>query len=285
LDEDPTWEKLARQAVRGESPQSLSEDQRTSLAQVPVLVQIEATSGLELTKFLVALKTAVESAAPGMLQWDLRQHEGQSYAKVSASELAKDRRQTSRPLPVQLLDSASIYYAAFGDALVLSLNERVLQHALERRVERRARVDESASSVAGRWAGDHLSVYVDAKLLRLLSELGEPESYQRFMQKRSWSNLPVLNEWKRLDPAADPVALYEQLWSMRPVCPGGGKYVWNEKDGTMESTVYGHPAAPKSGPSLPDALRRFSGAELGLTFESTGLQARLSLKLNDSESR
>jgi hypothetical protein len=151
-------------------------------------------------------------------------------------------------------------------------------------MERRAHRDESALPATRHWLGDHLSVHVDARLLRLLADLVEPERYQRFMQKRSWSNLAILNQWKRLDPDADPVALHERLWSVRPVCPGGGRYVWNDQDQTMESTVYGHPAAPKPGPLLPATFQRFSGAELGLTFEANGLRARLSLQRNDPQS-
>jgi hypothetical protein len=62
------------------------------------------------------------------------------------------------------------------------------------------------------------------------------------------SNLPILNEWKRRYPAQDPVKLHEQFWHTTLVCPGGGRYVWNQQWQTMESTVYGHPAQPKPGP-------------------------------------
>ena len=62
------------------------------------------------------------------------------------------------------------------------------------------------------------------------------------------SNLPALNEWKRLFPDRDPVAVHREVWGVTLVCPGGGNYVWNEKYATMESTVYGHPGQPKSGP-------------------------------------
>ena len=44
-----------------------------------------------------------------------------------------------------------------------------------------------------------------------------------------WGNLPILNEWKRLFPDRDPVEVHQQVWQVELVCPGGGKYVWNEK--------------------------------------------------------
>ena len=78
------------------------------------------------------------------------------------------------------------------------------------------------------------------------------------MQLRSWSNLPILNEWKRLFPNEDPVKVHERLWHVTLICPGGGKYVWNDQWHTMESTVYGHPGQPKTGPKAPPLLEPVS---------------------------
>ena len=75
--------------------------------------------------------------------------------------------------------------------------------------------------------------------------------------QQCWDNLPILNEWKRNIPDRDPVEVHRRLWDVELVCPGGGKYVWNEKYGTMESTVYGHPGEPKQGPPAPPVLSRF----------------------------
>jgi hypothetical protein len=278
VDEDPTWEELARKWLRNEAPPMLSDEQRTTLAQVPVGIQVEVTSGLELTKFLVAMRAAVEGSAPGMLKWELREYRDAPYAKVSVGEMAKDRRQARSPSWGQLVESASIYYAAFGDALIISPNENVLRHALDRRLARRSDVGPPKPAAPRRWLGDNVSLRVDAKLLRLLAELVGENRYQQFMQTRSWSNLPILNEWKRLHPDEDPVVVHERLWNVRPVCAGGGNYVWNEAWQTMESTVYGHPAAPKPGPALPEALHRLHSAAAGLTFEANGLRARFSLQ-------
>ena len=97
------------------------------------------------------------------------------------------------------------------------------------------------------------------------------------MQVLSWSNLPVLNEWKRLFPDRDPVAVHAAVWGVTLVCPGGGKYVWNEKYATMESTVYGHPGQPKAGPPAPPVLSSFTSGDFGLTLENDGLRARVEL--------
>ena len=90
------------------------------------------------------------------------------------------------------------------------------------------------------------------------------------MQSSAWSNLPILNEWKRLYPDCDPVELHERVWNIRLICPGGGRYVWNDKYQTMESTVYGHPGEPKKGPLAAVALQQFSSGDFGLAFENQG---------------
>jgi hypothetical protein len=96
------------------------------------------------------------------------------------------------------------------------------------------------------------------------------------MRRRSYDNLPILNELKRRYPNQDPVATYERLWAARLVCPGGGEYVWNDKWQTMESTVYGHPGEPKEA-NPPKPYAKWQAGDFGLTFEDDGLRARCAL--------
>ena len=77
-------------------------------------------------------------------------------------------------------------------------------------------------------------------------------------------------------------AVHERLWNVQLICPGGGDYRWNETWQTMESTVYGHPAAAKKGPVLPPFLNRISTGDAGLTFDRNGLRARLTLQMKDA---
>ena len=104
------------------------------------------------------------------------------------------------------------------------------------------------------------------------------DEYQVTQQLLSWSNLPILNEWKRLYPDRDPVQLHEAIWKSKLTCPGGGTYVWNERWQTMESTVYGHPGEPKRGPGKFLPLARVSAVNLGLSFEAQGVSAQGILK-------
>src|SRR5262249_50862670 len=133
------------------------------------------------------------------------------------------------------------------------------------------------------WLGDSLCLQVDRKMLGLIGHPGfrmfdSPNSISDVgLQMRSWSNIPILNEWKRLFPDLDPVKVHERLWHTTLVCPGGGQYVWNDQWKTMESTVYGHPGEPKAGPKATSVLGRFQNANFGLTFEEHGLRARMEL--------
>jgi hypothetical protein len=117
---------------------------------------------------------------------------------------------------------------------------------------------------------------VDQQVLKTLGAISSTE-YQMLMQTRAWSNLTILNEWKRRYPDKDPVALHEQYWQLRLTCPGGGQYVWNDEYQTMESTVYGCPAAPRDGPLMAPVLQSIRSGNFGLTFEAQGLRARVAL--------
>jgi hypothetical protein len=49
--------------------------------------------------------------------------------------------------------------------------------------------------------------------------------------------IPVLNEWHRRQPAADPVKLEWDRFASDVYCPGGKGYRWNERAMTMESVA------------------------------------------------
>jgi hypothetical protein len=80
------------------------------------------------------------------------------------------------------------------------------------------------------------------------------------------------------------VKVHEQFWHTTLVCPGGGRYVWNEQWQTMESTVYGHPAQPKAGPDQLLPVGNITSANLGVTFEDEGLSAKAVLERSSAKS-
>jgi hypothetical protein len=81
------------------------------------------------------------------------------------------------------------------------------------------------------------------------------------------------------------VKLHEQFWQTKLICPGGGRYVWNEEWQTMESTVYGHPGQPKPGPEKALPVANITSANLGLTFENDGLSGKVVLERTPPISR
>ncbi len=267
VDADPFW----AEAGKLDGPKEMEEFFEENAYRIPIAANIEVRSGLKLVAFLVGLRTFIEQSAPGMTVWETKKYKEHSYVKVSPSEKAK----SGEPW-----DKMAVYYAAGGDALVVSISEDVLQRALDRQVARREakKAGESIPRTGMPWLGENLCVTVDGKLFQLLQK--GIDDYQQQMQLLAWGNLAVLNEWRRLFGDKDPVKLHEQLWRRRLFCPGGGQYRWNEEWRTMESTVYGHPGQPKQGASLPIALQSISSGNFGLTFEKNGLRARAELQQN-----
>jgi hypothetical protein len=96
------------------------------------------------------------------------------------------------------------------------------------------------------------------------------------VQSASWRNLPILNEWKRKFPDADPLAVHRKWFGETPLCAAGGRYVWNAAAGAMESTVAGRPGDPRGERTpLPEALKRMKEVRLGITFENNGIRSRI----------
>ena len=76
------------------------------------------------------------------------------------------------------------------------------------------------------------------------------------------------------------MAFHQRVWHERLFCPGGGVYRWNEAWQTMESSVYGHPLAPRDGPVYAPIVERVRSLDAGLTFEDDGLRAQVVVDLS-----
>ena len=76
----------------------------------------------------------------------------------------------------------------------------------------------------------------------------------------------------------DTVAYHEERFAHRIHCPGDLGYRWNEKDLTMESVAYGHPASPRQDAKPLEILNRFNGMEMSASFEDGGMRLKLALK-------
>ena len=287
-DEDPFWNELAGCKTDKERERFVERNAR----RIPVALWAEVSSGFKLTAFLSGVRAFIEQTAPGMTNWESLEYRDQPYVKITPTERALPAREDEEQIKAQL------FYVASGKFLLVTPSEALLKRALDRQaaldsakkdpakknnqkgtVKSDAATDLAASTKPREpqpWLGSNLGLQVDHKLLPMLATVFG-EQYQQWMQSQSWNNLPILNEWHRLYPDEDPLALHERIWHERLVCPGGGKYVWNHAWQTMASTVYGNPGQPKTGPVAPPELLNFRFANFGVTFEEQGLRARVTV--------
>jgi tetratricopeptide (TPR) repeat protein len=264
-DDDPFWDKL--RTMPQEERQTLL---RRSPGTIPVALHADVSNGLKLAAFLTALRAFIEKAAPNRVTWEARTHREQAYVCVKANESA-----LGGAADIDL----ALFYAPSPDGLTVTLNEELLKRAIDRRLDKDKRTAAEKASLP--YLGKNLCLQADHKLFDLLHSkiylISPRNTFYEPMYARSWSNLPILNEWKQLFPNEDPVVVHERLWHTKLVCPGGGKYVWNDEWKTMESTAYGHPGQPKDGPWASAAMLPFENANFGLTFEDNGLRAKMEL--------
>ena len=276
LDNDPVW----KEALESEDPDEFFEE---NVHRIPLAAHIEVRNAFKLTLFMTGLRAFVEQTVPGLSIWEPKQHKGEHYVKITATERAG--------IPVE---GFALCYAASGEGLTISFSETLIQRALERRVARReakTAKKEGANDDAGKvantpqpsielpWPNQSVAFRVSRQGLSVIEELFG-RGYQEEMRRMSYNNLPILNEWKRLFPELDPVEVHQQFWQRRLVCPSGGEYVWNDALQTMESSVYGSPLKRKESniPAIPPELKKFTRGDFGLEFEENGLRARANIE-------
>jgi hypothetical protein len=264
-DDDPFWKELAK--VKEEK---LNDFMSKNLGRLPVAVRIDATNPLKLAAFLATARTFIEQTGPGLTRWESLKYKDTGYVRISPVK-------GKNTVPPEI-ENLAIYYTSVGGALTITFSERVLQQSIDRALTEKPAEDGTkvAAETPQPWLGSNAALRVDSRILEVANALGR-QQYQQRMQVQCWNNLPILNQWKQMYPDCDPVAVHAQVWGVTLVCPGGGKYVWNREYRTMESTVYGHPGAPKEGPLAPPVLSSFTGGDFGLTLENQGLRARVEL--------
>lgn len=266
VEDDPLWDEVAKL-----DPNERDRFVEKNLHRLPVAFRAEVSSGLKLTAFLAAFRAFVDQTAPGMTAWESLTYRDQPYVKITPTPRAARETEELRNL--------ALYYVASGESLLVTLSEPLLKRAIDRQIARdEAKTKgETPPAVERPWLGESVGLQARQKILRIAAALTRRE-YQAMMQQRAWSNLPILNEWKRRYPDQDPLAVHAKFWHEELICPGGGKYVWNPQWQTMESTVYGHPGEPKDGPTAPPLLEQVQVGNFGLSFEEQGLRARVVLE-------
>ncbi len=254
-DQDPFWAELAQAKDREEFFEQ-------NWHRLPLGLVVEVDSALKATAFLAGLRAYVQDTAPGMTQWQSIDHAGGTYVRVSPSpEAAAELSEFER--------RATFSYTVSGRRILVALNENLVRQALER--------GNKAPDPAPVPPGEHAWLRVGALAFDAVEALIGGE-LRTGMQVLAWRNLPILEEWARKFPGQDPVTVHERLFGVRLVCPGGGQYLQQREDGMLASSVFGHPAAPRTGPAWPPGWRGITGADFGLTFEQDGLRARAEVR-------
>ncbi|MBC8872417.1 MAG: hypothetical protein H8E44_23545 [Planctomycetes bacterium] len=264
FDDDPLWREMA-----GVAYDERDRFFRENLGRFPVALVAEVESAFKLTAFLATFRAFIEQTSPGMTQWESLTYKDEPYVKITPTERARSRTGE--------IENLAVYYSASAESLIVTLSPDVLKRALDRRIARRkAEKEDDQMDAEPFWLGESLCLKVDARALAVLSAVFA-EDYQLQMQKRAWDNLPILNEWKRRYPGRDAIELHEQIWKVQLVDPAGGRYTWNAKWRTMESSIYGHPGKPKKGPAAPPLVAGITGGNFGVTFENDGLRTQVEL--------
>ena len=89
------------------------------------------------------------------------------------------------------------------------------------------------------------------------------------MEQPARSQRVARSAWQK-----DALAYHLEVWQTELQCPGGGKYSWNEKFKTYESSVFGHPGKPSMPKKGIGLLGPFGSVDFGITFENDGLRAQ-----------
>ncbi len=263
LDQDRFWQEYQAVAAQ-ESDKAVQEFMENNVFRFPVALHVDVGHSLKLAGFLVSARAVIEQTAPGMTVWDNLTYKEQAYVRVRPAE--RSRGQSS------ILKELALYYVVTPEALVVSLSEALIKRA----IDRQASADDGTPPArkTHTWVGQSVAAHIKGPGMAMIQTLFDHNAMD-ILRKRSWGNLVILNEWQRRfgDPA--PLALHQRLWQTKLVCPGGGKYQWNETYHTMESTVFGCPARPKTPAHIPSALTSLKDINMGVTFEEDGLRARV----------
>jgi hypothetical protein len=253
-DEGSFWDELVQAADVEEALEGLQDDPH----QVPLALAIGVRNPLKLALFLTSLRAFVDGTAPGMTAWKERVEGERRFVEITSPGFGTE---------------FSLFYATTPSAWILSLHEPTLLAAIAREEARRA-VD---TPVPARWDGAHAALELRRRGIELI-EAGLGSELAAELRRESWRNLPILNEWRRLHPGQDPLALHARVFREQLECPGGGSYAWNEEWQTMESSVFGHPGAPRPGIRRPPAWADLAGARFALEFAAEGLRVRAEIE-------
>jgi hypothetical protein len=273
LDKSPFFEDMQK-AFRKKGMEGLEDFSEKNLGRIPLGMNVEVRNPFKLTAFLAGLRAWIEQTAPGMTVWSNHAHKGQGYVKIAPGKGLEDNLIKEGSAPIAL------YYVPSPQLFTISLSEEIIQKAIERNILRR---DENASLTKGNWSGVS-SAFQAAEPIPSIFDLSMSQNTINGMQRKSWNNLHALNEWRIHLKKNDPLTYHQRVWQTELLCPGGGKYIWDEKYKTYESTAFGHPAKPKTLKNL-SILGHWKNVNLGVNFENDGLRVKGSFQKIEAETK
>lgn len=224
------------------------------LTELPVLLRVDVESKLKLALVLTAVKGAIETASPDLVDWQTKKHGEIKYVEMKGD---------GDDLGIRL----SIYYATLPGAFLVSPNEDMLKRAIDREVNE-PKKGKAEGQILAQTTPQFLS---SAVAMGSGFDLAERQRYL------SYQCLPILNEWYKARDVKDPVAFHLKRFAQRIECPGGKGFRWNQEDLTMESVVYGHPGRPLGLEIRPQWLERFETLRAIASFEDGGLRMKVGI--------
>ena len=259
--------KDMQKAFLQEGIKGLEDFSEKNFGRIPLGVNVEVRNPFKLTAFLAGLRAWIEQTSPGMTIWSSHSHKGQGYVKIAPGKGLEDRLIKEGSAPIAL------YYVPSPKLLTISLSENIIQKAIERTLLQR---EENSTLPKAKWDGMSTAFHASRPIPSLF-DLSMGQNVINGLQRKSWNNLHALNEWRIHLKKKDSLKYHQKVWHTDLLCPGGGEYQWNKKFQTYESTVFGHPANPKS-PKDFSLFGKWKAVDFGLSFENDGLRVRANLE-------
>ena len=257
LMESDFWDDLAKFAKSGKDPEDFLEE---NIYRFPVMAKVDVSNPFLMTTFLGTFRAFLDQTSPGMLAWDNLTHKDQTFVRVGLSEKTKKGMRDTSPWK-----EIALYYRVQPTVLTLSIREDLIKQSIDQK-------DLEVADI-NKWLGGSTGVQLNGESIATLQNItGDNIAYT--LRSRSWSNLHILNEWKRSLGAENALNYHQQHWHTLLMCPGGGTYKWNEKHQTYESSVFGCPAKPLKPKRATSFFSDLKHLSFGITFEDDGLRAK-----------
>ncbi len=242
----------------------------------PVFVGAQVANPLGLAAALTALRTAVTTAAPGLVEWG----EGGKHRDIP---IVVVRGRSTRDAPA---DKLALFYTTVDNVLLASLDRPTLQVLMDAVLDGKAPRPVAAGDAAKAGAPEAATGGVQAELRLTLDEkeswlgraiLGLLEGQARSAAKTAFRDVEALTRGlPGLDPAGEafPAAALAYL-GYEPQAVQGGSFAL-AKEGFPTLSRYGSeaepvfPAVPIAEAPLTALVKALDTLALGLAFEGSG---------------